>query len=661
MKDDVAAGPLWQPSEARAAASTLTAFAQHLASRGMGPQRVSVDRAGYQALHDWSVAQSEQFWPAFLEFSGLCVDRGVEVLDTGTGFSSARWFEDSRLNYAENLLQGADEDEVLVARDETGARRSWTRGELRDEVHRVAQALTGSGVVPGDVVAGLLPNAGEAVVAMLATAAIGATWTSMSPDFGVRAIVERIGQVRAKVLFATTAWLYAGKRTVITETLEAVIAQVDSLQTLVLVDDDVAPAIQRPGLQVCGWGEFVATGQAAAREFTRFPFNHPLFILYSSGTTGLPKAILHGAGGSLLQHVKEHRLHVDLRPGDRVAFFTTCGWMMWNWLVSALASGCTVVLYDGSPLHPGPQSLWELAESERLAMLGVSPRYLAAIERKGYRPRDHHALQGLRSLLSTGAPLTAAQFRYVYDAIGGDLHLASISGGTDILSCFLLGVPWLPVEAGELQAAGLGMDVAIFSDEGADLLEQRGELVCRRPFPSMPLGFVNDQGGLRFHQSYFARFPGVWHHGDYAIRKASGAFVIEGRSDAVLNPGGVRIGTAELYRVVEQFPEVLESLATAMKRDGDERLLLFLRLADGVVLDVGLERRIRQTIAQEASRRHVPWRIVAAPDLPRTYNGKLAETAVRKIMDGSTVENRDALANPEVLDWFIGFRASLPG
>jgi acetoacetyl-CoA synthetase len=596
------------------------------------------------------VRERATFWSALWDHAGVIGERGTQALAHGDRMPGARWFEDSRLNYAENLLAGPDAQLAVIARDEQGTRRTLTRAELRRAVGAVAAGFAAAGVGPGDVVAGFLANTPEALIAMLATARLGATWSSTSPEFGATGVIERFEQTGARLLVATGSYRYGGKHFDCTAKLAEILRGMPALRTLVLVDAERTPAGAPADTRA--WRDLLALDPAQAPPLQRFPFNTPLFVLYSSGTTGKPKAIVHGAGGTLLQHRKEHLLHTDIRPGDRVFYFTTTGWMMWNWLVSALASQATIVLYDGSPTYPDNDVLWRMAAEERIHVFGTSPRFLAAMQKAGVAPRASHDLAALRTILSTGSPLAASQFDYVYEAVAPDVQLASISGGTDIVSCFCLGVPWLPVRRGEIQGAGLGMATDVYDSAGHPVVDERGELVCAAPFPSMPLGFLRDTDGERYRKAYFARFPGIWHHGDYAIRTAGGGFVILGRSDAVLNPGGVRIGTAEIYRQVEQLPEILESLAIGQKHDGDERIVLFLRLRAGAALDAALEQRIRQAIRDGASPRHVPARIVAVADLPRTLSGKLVELAVRDTVHGLPVGNREALANPEALELF---------
>jgi acetoacetyl-CoA synthetase len=638
-------GPIWQPAAARAAGSNLARFARAHAPGGS---------TEYDALWRWSVEQPEYFWQAVWDFTGVrSSQRADRVLADATRMPGAKWFEGARLNFAENLLRTAHDQPALVALDERGSRRELTGGELRERVRAVAAALKADGVGPGDRVAGFLPNTLEPVIAMLATASLGAIWSSCSPDFGENGVLDRFGQIEPKVLFACDGYHYGGKAIDTRERVARIVAALPGLKRLVLVpflDDNYrghGPLPLGPGAT---W--FPDYGAAGALEFAQQPFAQPLYVLYSSGTTGKPKCIVHGAGGTLLQHLKELVLHTDVRPGDRLFFYTTCGWMMWNWLVSGLAAGATVVLYDGAPLTPDPAALWELAQRERLTQMGISPKYLSALEKTGFRAREQYALPELRTILSTGSPLAPEQFDYVYRDLKDDVQLASISGGTDIVSCFALGNPLLPVRRGELQCRGLGMAVDVFDDAGQPVRGAPGELVCTKPFPSMPVGFWNDPDGAKYRAAYFERFPGVWHHGDYAQLTAHGGLVIAGRSDATLNPGGVRIGTAEIYRVVDALPEILESVVVAHRHDNDDRVILFVRLREGCAWDDALKRRIRAAIKAELTPRHMPAQILPCPEVPRTISGKITELAVRELIHGRPVKNADALSNPGALEFF---------
>ena len=637
--------PLWTPSPERVAASNLTAFAVQARTRHGAPQ------GDYAALWRWSVDEREAFWLALAEFAGVIWERGsAPVLQHRDRMPGCIWFEDTRLNFAENLLARRDEHPALIFVNERGSRRELSFLELHAEVARIAAGLRELGLRPGDRVAGYLPNLPEAVVAMLATASVGAVWTSCSPDFGINGVLDRFGQIEPRVLFTADGYYYAGKTLDSITPIRGVLEKLPSVERVVVVPylESGAATLDLP--QAIAYGDFGRAG--APLQFERVPFASPLYVMYSSGTTGVPKCIVHGVGGTLLQHRKEHLLHCDLQPEDRLFFFTTCGWMMWNWLASGLAGGNTIVLYDGSPFAPDRDVLWRLAERERITHFGTSPKYLAALDKDGGAPARDFDLPALRTVMSTGSPLAPEQFEFVYRNVKPDVHLASISGGTDIISCFALGNPWVPVFRGELQCAGLGMQTEVFDDQGRPVREQQGELVCSAPFPSMPIGFWNDPDGKRYHAAYFERFQDVWHHGDFALQTEHGGFVILGRSDAVLNPGGVRIGTAEIYRQVEKLEEILESIAIGQDWEQDVRVVLFVRLRPHVTLDAALEKRIRDVIRSNTTPRHVPARIVAVPDIPRTISGKIVELAVRDVVHGRPVKNTDALANPAALEHF---------
>jgi acetoacetyl-CoA synthetase len=643
--------PLWTPSEERRRASNLARFMDCLAAR----RGLRLD--DYAALHRWSIEQADAFWFELAHFADIKAEwADAAVLVDGERMPGARWFPGARLNFAENLLHYRDDHLALVFHNERGQRRTLSYRQLAAETARVAAGLRDAGVTAGDRVAGFMPNLPETLIAMLATTSLGAIWSSCSPDFGIAGVLDRFGQIAPKVIVTADGYFYGGKTLDSLAPIAGVLAQLPSVSSVIVVPYVAAePDLTR--LQGVGtrrvhtWARFGTPG--ARPVFERLPFDHPLFVMYSSGTTGKPKCIVHGAGGTLLQHLKEHHLHVDLRRNDRLFFFTTCGWMMWNWLASGLAVGATLVLYDGSPFHPDEGVLWRMAEEEHVSIFGTSPKYLSALDKAGYRPRERVQLPTLRTVISTGSPLAPEQFDFVYREIKADVQLASISGGTDIISSFCMGNPLGPVYRGELQCAGLGMAVDVVDDACRSLPPgEKGELVCRRSFPSMPIGFWGDDDGSRYRKAYFERFPGIWHHGDYAMRTAHGGFMILGRSDAVLNPGGIRIGTAEIYRQVETLPEILESLCIGQDWQGDVRVVLFVRLRDGVTLDEALQKRIRDTIRANTTPRHVPAKIVAVPEIPRTISGKIVELAVRNVVHGLPVTNTDALANPGALEHF---------
>jgi acetoacetyl-CoA synthetase len=608
------------------------------------------------AVYDWSISAPQDFWPAVWQFCGLIGD-GPGSIHAGPQSWTSSWFPDARLNFAENLLRFRDDRDAIVSWDERGRRRTLSYAELHEEVSRVARALHALGIQPGDRVAGFLPNIPETIIATLAAAWLGAVWSSCSPDFGTQAVLDRLGQIEPRVLFAADGYRYAGKELDVRGRIAGIAKAIPSIEQVVVVpwlrDKPDLSAI--PG--AISWADFGRGGPGAVfpsadLPFVRCPFDHPLYIMYSSGTTGLPKGMVHGAGGTLLQHQKEHVLHTDLTRDDRVFYFTTCGWMMWNWLVSALAVGATVVLYDGAPMAPRKDILWDMAAAERVSVFGTSARYLAAAEQEGLAPERSHDLAALRSVLSTGSPLAPHSFEYVLRDIGADIHLASISGGTDLISCFALGDPTRPVFRGEIQTRGLGMKVEILDEDGAPIVGRPGELCCTMPFPSRPVRFWNDPDGARYRAAYFEHYPGIWRHGDWAELTERGGIIIHGRSDATLNPGGVRIGTAEIYRQVEQVPEVVDSVVVGQDWREDMRIVLFVHLREGEVLDDALRDRIRGRIREHASPHHVPKQILQVADIPRTVSGKVSELAVREAIHGRPVKNADALANPASLDQF---------
>jgi acetoacetyl-CoA synthetase len=665
MSDDTV---LWRPDPALARASHLARFIDNLRVTGVSLPP-GHDAGVFRALHAWSIAHPADFWSAVWRDADVIAD----TLPNGAAWETAllgadrmappdpmlgpKWFLGARLNFAENLLRRDGDALAIVAWDERGrvAERSWAT--LRDDVARIAAAFRTLGVVAGDRVAGWLPNIPETVVAMLATASLGAVWTSCSPDFGVDSIVDRFGQTEPVVLLFCDGYRYGGRALDCTERVAELLPRLPSVRHAVMIEylgTGDLPTDRR----ALRWTDLIRSAAPAALRFQRLPFDHPLYILYSSGTTGLPKCMVHSAGGTLLQHLKEHRLHVDLQPDERLFYFTTCGWMMWNWQITALATGATLVLYDGTPLpSTEPGLLWRMAAEERVDVFGTSAKYLSLAEKSGLRPGRAYRLDGLRAILSTGSPLAPESFDWIRDAIGASVQAASISGGTDIVSCFVLGNPLAPVYRGEIQGPGLGMAVDVFNDSGAPCpVDEPGELVCTRPFPSMPTRFWNDADGTRYRAAYFDTFPGVWRHGDWVARTAHSGFIITGRSDATLNPGGVRIGTAEIYRQVETVPEVVESLVVAQRVPGatamDERIVLFVHLRTGASLTNQLAEQIRRRIRAGTSPHHVPKVIVQVTDIPRTRNGKLSELAVRDVMEGRPVKNIGALANPESLEQF---------
>ena len=627
--------PLWAPSPERAG---QTLMGQFMARAG---------KKSYDELHAWSVADSEAFWRLLWDFGEVRGEKGARTLIDGDRMPGAKWFPDGKLNFAENLLRRRDDADAMVFWGEDRIKRKVSFKQLHQLVSRLQQALADAGVGPGDRVAGYLPNLPESAAAMLAATSLGAIWSSCSPDFGVQGVLDRFGQIEPKILFCADSYLYGGKEFDSQEKAAQVLEKLPSVEECVIIDYLGSPA--RAGTSLY---DFLEPFEPAEIAFRPFDFNHPLYILYSSGTTGVPKCIVHGAGGTLLQHIKEQRLHSDVRKGDRLFYFTTLGWMMWNWLISGLSSEATLLLYDGSPFVGRGRVLFDYADAERMTHFGTSAKFIDALGKSGLKPKQTHKLEQVRAVISTGSPLLPEGFDYVYESIKGDVCLSSISGGTDIVSCFVLGNPAGPVYRGEIQAKGLGMDVQVFDENGKPLVGEKGELVCTRPFPSMPIGFWNDPDGARYRAAYFEKYPNVWRHGDWSEITPRGGMIIYGRSDAVLNPGGVRIGTAEIYRQVETLDEIVEALVIGQDWEGDVRVILFVKLKDGASLSEELIAGVKRRIRDNTTPRHVPAKVLQVLDIPRTKSGKIVELAVREVVHGRPVKNIEALANPEALEHF---------
>ena len=638
--------PIWSPGPVRRQTANIRRFID-LARSELDP---GIHR--YRDLHRYSIQNPSEFWRAVWDFCEIVGTPGTTVLENPDQMPGARWFPDARLNFAENLLRHRDDNPAIIFKSETGETAQYSYAELYSAVARTAAALRSAGVEQGDRVAGYMPNLPESVIAMLATTSIGAIWSSCSPDFGIDGVVDRLSQIQPGVLFCAAAYSYNGKTHDCLDKVRGIVKSISSIETTVVVPY-VNPDAKLRKIPGAVWFSEFIDNSASEIEFERLGFDHPVYILYSSGTTGIPKCITHGAGGTLIQHLKELVLHTNLRRSDRICYFTTCGWMMWNWLVSSLAVGAAVVLYEGSPFYPSPAAMFDLIDELGITVFGTGAKAIAAWDKAGVKPRESHQLNTLVTMLSTGSPLAPESFDYVYRDIKQNLCLSSIAGGTDIVSCFMVGCPIIPVWRGELQCAGLGMAVEILRDDGsvADI-DETGELCCTQPFPAMPVCFWGDEDGSKYRAAYFETFPGIWAHGDYVAKTGNGGYVIQGRSDATLNPGGVRIGTSEIYRQVEGLDEVLESICIGQDWEDDVRVVLFVKLREGIELDEDMQDRIRKTIRQNTTPRHVPAKIVQVADIPRTISGKIVELAVRNVVHGREVTNVDALANPESLDLY---------
>ena len=641
---------LWKPSKDQINSSQLEAFRLQVNSR------FNLKIENYSELHSWSISNINDFWKAIWEFMAIkCSSNYNQVVDDENKMPGAKWFDGLLFNFAENLLRIKSDKAAIIFQSENADSKIISYNELYDEVEKVASTLRKMGIKNGDRIVGIMPNLAETVIAMLATTSIGAIWSSCSPDFGTQGILDRFTQINPKIIFASDGYFYKSKSFDSLNKLKNLLNQLPSVRKVI-----ITPFVrENPDISSINnslvWNDFIDP-KPNPIIFEQVPFDHPLYIMYSSGTTGKPKSIVHGAGGTLIQHLKELRLHTDININDTVFYFTTCGWMMWNWLVSNLAIGSTILLYDGSPFHPDRNSMWDMIDNYKVSHFGTSPKFLETCRDTKLSPIKTHSLKSLKSILSTGSPLVEECFEYVYKHIKKNIQLSSISGGTDIISCFALGNPILPVINGEIQCLGLGMDVAAFNNNGEDLVNKKGELVCKKAFPSMPVYFWNDKNGKKFFDAYFNKFKNVWHHGDFIEINNYGGVKIFGRSDATLNPGGIRIGTAEIYRVVDRFDAVNDSLVIGQSFNDDERVILFIIISNGYKFSNKLVHDIKKTIFKECSPRHVPEIILEAKDIPYTINGKKVEIAVKKVINGENVENKDALKNPEALDLFKNIR-----
>jgi len=642
--------PLWKPSEQRIKDSNMYRFMQSV------NQTHRINCTNYNALYQWSVENIEAFWAEMWRFAGIKASKEYQqVVDDPTKMPGAQWFTQSRLNFAENLLRYRDEKTALIFRGEDSVRRILTYKELYAATAKLAAALRQAGIVAGDRVVGFMPNMPESIIAMLAATSIGAIWSSCSPDFGIKGVLDRFGQTRPRILFTADGYFFKGKALDSLAKISEIIKQIPSIEKIIIIPYTMeAPDLSNlPG--AIHFNDFIGNDSDKI-EFAQLPFEHPLYIMYSSGTTGLPKCMVQSAGGVLLHQLKELLLHTDLKRDDTIFYFTTCGWMMWNWLTTSLAVGATLVLYDGNPFYPGPDALWRMAQDEKITVFGTSAGYIAALKNTGVKPAQQFNLAPLKALLSTGSPLSKEDFHFIYEEVKEDMQLASISGGSDLNGCFALGNPMGPVYEGELQCRGLGMKVFAYDENGTPVIGKQGELVCTAPFPSMPIYFWDDEDGKKYQAAYFDRFPGVWTHGDYIEVTERGGVIIYGRSDATLNPGGVRIGTAEIYRIIEQMEEIEDSVVVGQEWQKDSRVILFVKMNSNYELTDELQQKIRKDIHRNASPRHVPAKIITVPDIPYTLNMKKVELAVQKMIHGREVKNKDALKNPEALDFFANIK-----
>ncbi len=642
---------LWEPSEEQITRSNMYRFMQQLNAAH------ATNFNTYSPMYEWSINHIPEFWSAMWEFADIIASQSYEqVVDDLTKMPGAQWFEGARLNFAENLLRYRDEQIALIFKGEAAVLRQLTYAQLYDEVARLAASLKAHGIQAGDRVVGFMPNMPESIIAMLAATSLGATWSSCSPDFGIKGVLDRFGQIKPRILFTANGYSFKGKSIDSLQRIADIIKKLPSIEKVVVVPyTEERPDIGKVPKAV-HYNDFRSADAGLKINFEQLPFNHPLYIMYSSGTTGLPKCMVQSAGGILIHHLKELMLHTDLKREDTIFYFTTCGWMMWNWLVSSLGVGATLVLFDGNPFHPHPGALWELAEKTKISVFGTSAGYIAALQNAGVKPGQQYDLSALRAVLSTGSPLSIEGFDFIYNEIKSDLQLASISGGTDLNGCFALGNPMGPVYSGELQCRGLAMKVEAFGSDGRPVIDQKGELVCTAPFPSMPIYFWDDPDGQKYHSAYFDVYPNIWRHGDFIEITKRGGVIIYGRSDATLNPGGVRIGTAEIYRQVEQLEEIDDSVVVGQNWKNDVRVILFVVLAKGVALTDALKQKIKQTIRANASPRHVPAKIISVPAVPYTLNMKKVELAVKKVIENQPVLNKDALGNPEALDDYANLK-----